>query len=193
MHMATARAKIPRKPRPFRWTSALLERMPRDGNRYEALDGELLVTPQAGPPHQVIAAKLVTAFSLYFDAHPRGMVVGPGAVMFGKNELQPDVQLIPAIDQKLPATKWKDLPLPLLVVEILSHGSHRHDLHKKRDAYLRLGIPEYWVVDPEERCVRVFRAAFAPGEPTRVTDLLSWKPWVDVPALEINVSKLIPR
>ena len=34
------------------WTRADLLRLPDDGNRYEVLDGKLLVTPQASYPHQ---------------------------------------------------------------------------------------------------------------------------------------------
>ena len=47
MHMAT-------RTRP--WTRADLARLPDDGNRYEVLDGELFVTPQAGVPHQETGA-----------------------------------------------------------------------------------------------------------------------------------------
>lgn len=189
MYMATRSQK---KPRPFHWTRALLERMPHDGNRYEALDGELLVTPQAGFDHQRIASSLSGAFHRYFEDNDRGIVVGPGAVVFGGNELQPDVQVIPALARNAPNRKWEHLPLPSLVIEVLSPGSHRHDLHKKRDAYLRIGIPEYWVVDPDERCVLVFRPDPHADEPTRVTNSLRWKPWADIAALDINIAKLFP-
>ena len=43
MHMAT---------RTYRWVRKDLERLPDDGNRYEVLDGELFVTPQAAFGHQ---------------------------------------------------------------------------------------------------------------------------------------------
>ena len=35
-----------------------LERFPDDGNRYELLDGVLLVTPQAAAVHQVVASRI---------------------------------------------------------------------------------------------------------------------------------------
>ena len=50
MHMATKN---------LRWTSADLARLPDDGNRYEVLDGELFVTPQAEFRHQRIACTTV--------------------------------------------------------------------------------------------------------------------------------------
>jgi hypothetical protein len=42
-----------------------LENFPDDGNRYELLDGVLLVTPQAAAVHQVVASRFqfeLTAF-----------------------------------------------------------------------------------------------------------------------------------
>ena len=49
MHMAT---------KTRRWTRADLASLPDDGNRYEVLDGELFVTPQAAYRHQRIAFRL---------------------------------------------------------------------------------------------------------------------------------------
>jgi Uma2 family endonuclease len=42
----------------YDWTYSEYARLPDDGNRYEVLDGELLVSPSPGPPHQRIAARL---------------------------------------------------------------------------------------------------------------------------------------
>ncbi len=62
-----------------------------------------------------------------------------------------------------------------LVVEVVSEGeeNRRRDLQTKRDEYARAGIPEYWIVDPEDRRVTVLAlegaayrvyGVFAPGE-----------------------------
>jgi Uma2 family endonuclease len=44
---------------------------------------------------------------------------------------------------------------PLLVVEVVSSGadSRRRDYFDKRNQYEWRGIPEYWIVDPQEECV----------------------------------------
>ena len=182
MHMAT---------KTLRWTRADLERLPDDGNRYEVLDGELFVTPQAAHDHQRIALRLAVMLEPYCARHALGGVVGPGAVVFGSNELQPDVQVVPGAEPPRGA-KWEDLPLPLLVVEILSDSTRRRDLGKKREAYERLGIPTYWVVDPDQRRVLTWPSASA--EPTIVTDLLRWQPRSDLPALEIPLENILgPR
>ncbi|MBC7671775.1 MAG: Uma2 family endonuclease [Polaromonas sp.] len=41
-----------------------LEHFPHDGNRYELLDGVLLVTPAPGYPHETIVSNVVQALML---------------------------------------------------------------------------------------------------------------------------------
>jgi Uma2 family endonuclease len=40
-----------------------LEGFPHDGNRYELLDGVLLVTPLPGSPHQLVVSRIAYALS----------------------------------------------------------------------------------------------------------------------------------
>jgi Uma2 family endonuclease len=44
---------------------------------------------------------------------------------------------------------------PDLAVEILSKSSSAHDRVRKRKLYLRSGVREYWIVDPDSRTVLV--------------------------------------
>ena len=168
------------------WTRADLPRLPDDGNRYEVLNGKLLVTPQASVPHQDIALRLALMLVPYCERHTIGRVFGPGAVPFGKNEVQPDVEVVPHFASPLPE-KWEDLPLPILVIEILSGSTRRRDRGDKRDAYVGLGIAEYWIVDRHAREVTVAR----PGCEDRVVkDTLLWQPREGVPALELSLLEL---
>ena len=172
-----------------RWTRADLANLPDDGNRYEVLDGELFVTPQARYEHQDVAARLVIALAEYCDRYGLGRVVGPGAVIFDENELQPDVQVVPGPRPKR-GTEWIDLPTPSLAIEVLSDSTARRDLGKKREAYLRIGIPTYGVVDANARTVRVWERGSE--FPTISTDVLRWQPSPDVPALEIPIESFLP-
>jgi Uma2 family endonuclease len=52
---------------------------------------------------------------------------------------------------------WTQLPKPLLIVETASRSTRRRDLGKKREFYLDLGVPEYWIVDRETRSIQVVR------------------------------------
>ena len=179
MHMAT---------KTRRWTSADLERLPHDGNRYEVLDGELFVTPQAEYDHQMVAFAMARRLADFCDAHGIADVACPGAVMWEKNELQPDVQVIPGRHVSRRGAHWKQLPLPLLVVEVLSTSTWRRDRGKKREAYLGLKIPTYWIVDIEERSVEIWTAASP--ETTVVTDVLRWTPSPELPPLEIPLATI---
>ncbi|MGH7651131.1 MAG: hypothetical protein ACREMS_04745 [Gemmatimonadaceae bacterium] len=58
-----------------------LENFPDDGNRYELLDGVLLVTPQAAAVHQVVANRIQFALTAALEKPGLAQVVGPGAVV----------------------------------------------------------------------------------------------------------------
>jgi Uma2 family endonuclease len=58
---------------------------------------------------------------------------------------------------------------PDLVVEILSPGTRRRDLGRKRAVYDRDGAREYWIVDPEARSITVLRRPRSAAGLTDVT------------------------
>ena len=173
-----------------RCTRADLANLPDDGNRYEVLDGELFVTPQARFDHQDIATRLVLALGGYVRQHSLGTVVAPGALVLGESELQPDVEVVPVPIRRSAGLTWESLPTPLLVIEILSRTTERRDLGKKRDAYLRTGILAYWVVDQRQSRVLMFDGASA--DAIVVTETLKWQPRTDVPPLEISIRSILP-
>lgn len=175
--------------RTHRWTRADLERLPDDGNRYEVLDGELFVTPLPSPPHQVIALRIMTRLQPYLDRYHLGTVVGPGAVVFGSNELQPDVVVFPVRAAAVPRT-WSRLPRPTLVVEVLSPTTRLRDLDRKRRAYQRRRIPDYWVIDAAERRALWWRAGSR--DPVVVRDALEWQPRADIEPLVIELRDVLP-
>jgi Uma2 family endonuclease len=187
MHMpAVTRPPRRRERTPRPWTRAELVRFPNDGNRYEVLDGELLVTPQANPPHQRIALVLASKLEAYCARLGFAIVVAPGAVPHGDSELQPDVQVIPG--QPADARKgWEGVPRPLLVVEVLSERSRRYDMGIKRSAYLRWRITDYWIIDPDSRTITVARR----GQDDEVrADMVRWNPGGAAEPLEINIPQL---
>jgi len=63
---------------------------------------------------------------------------------------------------------------PSLAVEVVSFSSKRTDRLQKRRLYHEEGVPEYWIVDPEER--RVERWAPANDSPEVLTARLLWRP-----------------
>ena len=136
--------------RPF--TVDDLEAMPDDGNRYELIDGMLIVSPAPGTRHQKIAYRLHAVLD---NACPEEFEVlgAPYAVRLSETlELQPDVLVGRAEDftEKL-------LPVaPVLAVEVLSPSSVINDLNNKKATYQRLCVQSYWVIDPEEPTLTAF-------------------------------------
>lgn len=119
--------------------------LPGDGRRYELIDGSLVVTPAPGPAHQLVVVALCR---LLWASRRRGTVVLPAPVDFvpaPNTSLQPDVVVVDESElQEAQLTRT-----PLLVIEVLSPSSRRHDLGSKRLSYAAAGVPIYWVVDPE--------------------------------------------
>jgi Uma2 family endonuclease len=136
--------------RPF--TVHDLEAFPDDGNRYELIDGSLLVSPAPSFRHQKVVLKLAT---LLDSVCPPNMHVLPAPFAVRPNdavELQPDVLV--AHEEDLTE---KNLPVaPLLAVEVLSPSSVLQDFNYKKAAYQRLGVLSYWVINPLDPSLTVF-------------------------------------
>lgn len=129
-----------------------LEGMPDDGNRYELIDGTISVSPAPGRRHQRIA--LLLAIALEQACPPEYEVIGaPFAVQPNEqNELQPDVLV--ARDEDLTE---KNLPTaPVLAVEVVSPSSVINDFNNKKAAYQKMGVPSYWIIDPDGPTLTVF-------------------------------------
>ncbi len=138
------------------WTLAELDRLPDDGNTYELIDGQLFVTPAPSTAHEQLASVLHAMLAPYVRAHRLGHVYTPRAVVQrGGSQVEPDLMVRPGTPT-LPAT-WAEMPTPSLVVEILSGTTRRRDHEQKRELYMRIGVPEYWIVDRWARSIRVVR------------------------------------
>jgi Uma2 family endonuclease len=130
--------------RPF--TVDDLEGMPDDGNRYELIDGMLLVTPAPGWSHQEMGASLYVVLR---ELCPRDLrvLIAPFAVQTtADSEVQPDLLVTRYTDLTM-----KNLPVaPLLAVEVLSRSTRLKDRNLKKAHYERIGVTSYWILDPTE-------------------------------------------
>jgi Uma2 family endonuclease len=169
------------------WTRELVLALPEDGQRYELLDGELLVTPSPRPRHQVIVGEIAMRLAAYVQSAGIGRVLASPADLFGRmgQLLQPDLFVIPS---RAVPERWDALPDPILVVEVLSPSTARYDRGLKRRFYLRAGVPEFWIVDVDARMVERWR----PGDerPEIVDGELRWHPPDDAPAFSIDLPRL---
>jgi Uma2 family endonuclease len=130
--------------RPF--TVQDLEGMPDDGNRYELIDGLLLVTPAPGWEHQEVGLSLYVQLRALCPPDLRALAA-PFAVQTAfDSEVQPDVIVARYVD-----FTSKNLPVaPLLAVEVLSRSTRLKDRNLKKAHYERIGVDAYWILDPAE-------------------------------------------
>jgi Uma2 family endonuclease len=163
-----------------RYTVDDLDRFPEDGNRYELLDGVLLVTPAPRAVHQIVVNRIQYRLTSAVEAPGHAHVVGPGAITVPPGtQLQPDILVYPS--RFSPTTEWVKVTEHWLAVEVLSRSSRMYDREFKRDAYFALGVHEVWLVDMRAGSVEVCRGRGA-GRVTR--DTITWR----VPALDLRVT-----
>jgi Uma2 family endonuclease len=141
-------------------TVAQLDALPDDGNRYELIEGELFVSRAPGIPHQRVLLNLGIALTDYLGHNPIGILVpGAGAVLSDYDAVIPDLVLVTSERWEKVVVNDRFVGAPDLAIEIISPGkeNRRRDLFVKRQLYARYGVNEYWIVDPENQSVLVFR------------------------------------
>ena len=140
-----------------KFTHADLLVMPDDGKRREIVDGELFVTPSPLSKHQLIVSIIASAFFLYLDDHPIGrLFMAPLDVILSDYDvLEPDLLFV--LNEHRGIIQDWVRGAPDLVIEVLSPSTARQDRGPKLKAYARFGVPECWIVDPDQQAVEVYR------------------------------------
>ena len=155
---------------PVYYSAEMVRNIPDDGNRYETVLGELLVTPAPRPLHQRVVLGWARVLADYVDEHGGGEVfVSPGDISWSPDTLvQPDVFVVDLAEAR--TGEWSMMKNLMLVVEVLSPGTTRQDRFAKRRLYQEVGVPLHWIVDPEQKIVEVWtpRAQFPSIERERL-------------------------
>jgi Uma2 family endonuclease len=159
-----------------RWTEAEFYKA-RDaapfGERWELVDGEVLVTPTPHWVHQRILVRLLERLVPYVREQrlgetfisPLDVKLEPGLI------LQPDLLVVPNGELR---TRGDVVRRLLLAVETVSPGSARHDRVTKRPRYQRNRVPEYWIVDENSQTVERWRPDDT--RPELLDERLIWAP-----------------
>ena len=175
-----------------RWTAAMVRALPEDGNRYEVVDGELLVTPAPSELHQRAAFLLGVLLDQYIRALGMGEAhLSPADIELDAHGMvQPDA-FVQGLVQGRPSKAWNTGAPLLLVVEVVSPSTARADRTAKRRRYQRAGIPQYWVVDVDARVIERWRSA--DERPEVLGESLSWQPAGATQALTVDLAGLFAR
>jgi Uma2 family endonuclease len=130
-------------------------------NRYEFVDGELVLMPPPSPLHENIAHFLLIVFHqeiqrLGFDWIAR--IANTGVRTTSSRLRLPDVVVMTKEQhQSMPSSTSVLESAPLLIVEVISEGNSTIDYRFKRSEYAASGILEYWIVDRFEAKVSVLQ------------------------------------
>ncbi len=162
-------------PAPAYFTRDMLQDLPEDGNRFELVRGELLVTPAPRPWHEEVNARLFEAIRGYTREQAIGHAFSSRSeISWGDDdtEVQPDLFVVSLPQAQ--TLEWEQMRDLLLVVEVLSPSTARHDRFTKRLEYQRRGVPLYWIIDPDARVVE----RWTPEDhfPTFERERLLWAP-----------------
>lgn len=117
---------------------------------YELIDGVVMMSPRPTLDHQRISG------NLYFELR-KTLPIGCKPILevdliLESHHLTPDLMVI--CNDALTGKNYKKTPL--IAIEIVSPSSSSRDYITKRYKYESLGVKEYWIISPEEKCVTVF-------------------------------------
>ena len=141
-------------------TNADLECLPDDGNRYELIEGELYVSTAPDLIHQRTVGNIYHAFRSFLIEQPVGEILfGPGVILSDYDGVIPDLVYLSNERRDEIATGERIYGAPTLAIEILSPGNQNRERDRKLKLklYAKFGVEEYWIVDPRERSVEVYR------------------------------------
>lgn len=130
---------------------------PDDNLRREIMDGELVVTPAPGPPHQTVVLELGARLLAWTRQHGGRVFVAPLDVFFSDdNVVEPDVLFLrPEHTGRVEEKVVRGAPD--VVVEVSSPSTRSLELVRKRELHERHGVTEYWYVDREAERIERYR------------------------------------
>lgn len=136
------------------WDYEAYAAIPFDGKRHEIIEGEHFVNPAPNLYHQEVSRHIQFQLYTQIELKELGKVINaPVDLQLSTHDIvQPDLVVVTR-ERKHILTPTKIKGVPDLVVEILSASNSDHDLKTKRKLYEAVGVPEYWIVFPDEHQV----------------------------------------
>jgi len=144
-------------PRQGQWNEDCYFALPETNLIVELADGRLIMNPPPEPYHQDVPHNLLRLLDQHVISNQLGRVYySPISLRLWEGNIrEPDLlflsnECLGQIGQKI-----IDAPVDW-VAEIISPGSREIDEVDKLREYAQAGIPEYWLLDPEAKTIRVY-------------------------------------
>lgn len=170
-----------------------------DDERWELIDGDAFdMSPSPTLEHQEILGELCTQFRTFLRGKPCRVFPELDIILPKKSEtvekattvVRPDLVVV-CDNEKMEGKHIQGAPD--LAIEILSPGTGSYDFIKKRRLYEKVGVKEFWLVQPTERIVTVFQletnGTFGKPEYYDETSKIAISV---LPGLEIDLSLVFP-
>jgi Uma2 family endonuclease len=153
-----------------RFSTADVDRMIAAGileaqGRWELIDGEIVPMAAQHLPHARIVSRLFREIHAGIDAAKFEVFLGATVELSPSTRVDPDVYVAKA------GLTSKIVPVASVLWAIeVSDATRRKELKIKAPLYADAGVPEYWVVDLDERVTHIHRGPTSQGwrEPVRV-------------------------
>jgi Uma2 family endonuclease len=158
-----------------------------EGRKWELLDGELIEVSSATPRHNRILARLIRLLDGFAESKKLGAVLPETDLAVRANtRLRPDFGFFSAETwQTVDIDRVPVVQTPDIAVEIISPSELATTINRKVQAYLKWGVKEVWLIDPEVQMILVHTLAgaqrlsegtfliseFVPGWRLRIADL----------------------
>ncbi len=146
------------------YTYADYKRWPGD-DRWELIEGTAWnMSPAPSMRHQAVVAALTRIIGSWAVGRPCTVFPLPFDVVLADRPGQPEDQVTTVVQPDISVVcdrsrlrAWGCYGAPDLVVEILSPFTTKKDLSEKFALYEKHRVAEYWVVDPGNRFLHVYR------------------------------------
>ena len=129
--------------------------------RYEYIDGEIYLLASPKVVHQKILSNLHVIFHNWFTGKKCQPFFAPFDITLLRNAeninvVQPDLMVICDLEEKTNERGYY-MGVPVLVVEVISEGTRSKDFVRKLDLYMDTGVREYWIINPLNGEVCIYR------------------------------------
>ncbi|MDW8306643.1 MAG: Uma2 family endonuclease [Leptospiraceae bacterium] len=127
-----------------------------DGFQYDVINGVMQVAPSPNFEHGSVQGKIFARFDRYLEKNPIARLSLETDVFLpdGGDPLRPDISLI--LSENLHIVKTHIHGTPELVCEVLNAATRERDLGVKAERYLKCGVKEYWIADPDNKTLQVW-------------------------------------
>lgn len=134
------------------------KRLVNEGMKADLINGVMIVATPASYTHERLFNFLMRLIGDYVEAKDLGVILGSRTLVEVSpwSGYEPDLCFV--AQERLNIIQENSITGPPgLVIEIISPSTRPYDAYAKKEGYAHLGVPEYWLIDPDNQAVAFYR------------------------------------